>query len=223
MGKIIGVIPDLHIPGHLDDSLEFIQDTFSDHKVNEIICTGDLVDYHYISPFNNEEDALNSEQEAKATIKELKRWKKAFPEMKLCTGNHDERPERAAKAMGLSPKIFLKSINEIYKLPKTWIWKPRWILDKVLYEHGLGSNGMYGCKNTAIKLGTSYVQGHTHAHGAVFQIPQLTRSLAAMNVGALIDENKYNARYGKNFYKIAMTIGCGIVYASNEMKYVPKR
>lgn len=222
MGKIVGVIPDLHIPGHMKNSLEFIQDSFSDHKVTDVICIGDIVDHHYISFFIPETDALNPEEEAKAARKELKRWAKAFKNMKLCIGNHDALPKRLAKSMGM-PNLFLKSLNQVYGLPASWQWKPRWDIGNVIYEHGLGSNGMYGAKNSALKLGSSYVQGHTHAHGAVFDLPQVRHRMAAMNVGALIDRDKYSARYGKGIYKVPMSLGCGIVYAHDEMKFVPYR
>lgn len=221
--EIMGVIPDLHIPGHIDDSLEFVQDTFSDHRVTDVLCTGDIIDHHYISFHNNELDANNPIQEWNAAVKELTRWVKAFPKMKLCLGNHDERPGRAAKSMGMPEEIFMRPLNDIYGLPKLWVWKPSWDINNVIYEHGIGSNGMYGAKNTAIKYGSSYVQGHTHAHGAVFDVPQKRHHLCAMNVGALIDKEKYHSRYAKMIYKIEMSLGCGIVYNESEMKFVPKR
>jgi predicted phosphodiesterase len=221
--KVTGVIPDLHIPGNVDNALEFVQDTFSDHKVTRVVCTGDLIDHHYISFFQNELDALNPEQEWKVAKKEVQRWVTAFPEMDICLGNHDVRPKKQAASVGMPAKVFLKTLNEIYGLPNTWRWKTRWDVDNVIYEHGLGSNGMYGVKNTAIKIGSSYVQGHTHAHGAVFDIPQVRRRMSAMNVGALIDKDKYNARYAKNVYKIEMSLGCGIVFSDDEMKFVPMR
>ena len=59
--RIVGVIPDLHVPGHLEDSLEFIQDTFSDNKVTEQVCIGDLIDHHFISFWENELDAMSAE------------------------------------------------------------------------------------------------------------------------------------------------------------------
>lgn len=223
MEKIVGVIPDLHIPGHCKDALEFIQDTFNDHNVTEVICTGDLIDHHYISFHSNELDALNPIQEWKAAKKELKRWVKAFPKMKLCIGNHDQRPVRAAKLAGLPEDVFLKPLNTTYELPKTWVWRERWDIDNVIYEHGVGSNGMYGAKNSALKLGSAYVQGHTHAYAAVFDLPQIRHRFSAMNVGALIDKSKYHSRYAKLIYKVEMSLGCGIVYAPNEMKFVPKR
>lgn len=221
--SVIGIIPDLHLPGHIDDALEFVRDTFSDHKVTKVISVGDLIDHHYIGFHNSEVDAFNPVDEAKKAQAELKRWVKAFPEMKICRGNHDDRPIRLAKLMGMPPDLFLKSLNEVYELPDTWLWAERWDVEGVIYEHGLGSNGMYGAKNTAIKLGSSYVQGHTHAHGAVFDLPQSRHHMCAMNVGALIDAEKYNARYAKLFYKIPMSLGCGIVLAHDEMKFIPKR
>ena len=223
MDKIIGVIPNLHIPGNCDDALEFIQDTFRDHRVTEVVSIGDILDHHYISFHENELDAMNPLEEWKAAKKELKRWVKAFPTVKICKGNHDVRPTRAAKIIGMPGDVFMKSLNKIYELPNTWRWKTRWDIRHVIFEHGLGSNGMYGCKRTAIALGSSYVQGHTHAHGAVFDLPQFRQHLCAMNVGALIDRKKYQARYAKNIYKTEMSLGCGIVFNESEMKFVPKR
>jgi hypothetical protein len=221
--EIVGVIPDLQFPGHIDKSLEFVLDTFSDHKVTKYHCVGDLIDYHYIGRWQNEPDALNSEQEWFQVMKELESWVKAFPKMTLNIGNHDERPELAAASMGMSPKIFIRPLNEIYNLPDTWRWSWRWDINGVIYEHGVGSTGMYAPKNTAIKLGASYVQGHTHSYAGVFDVPQARRRLAAMNVGCLMDEDKYNARYGKKVFKVPMSLGCGIVYDEVEMKFVPMR
>lgn len=223
METIVGVIPDLHIPGQIEHSLEFIRDTFSDNRVTEVISIGDLVDHHYISFHSTELDADNPIEEWKKAKLELARWVKAFPSLKLCAGNHDERTVRAGQVVGLPENIFLKQINDVYDLPKEWIWKARWDFGEVIYEHGLGSNGMYGAKNTALKLGSAYVQGHTHAHAAVFDIAQARHRFSAMNVGALIDKDKYQARYAKKFFKTEMSLGCGIVFASDEMRFIPMR
>jgi len=221
---VTGVIPDLQIPGHLDDALEFCLDTFSDNKVEQVVCIGDLVDHHYISRHTTEYDALNSEEEWKLSMKELRRWYKAFPNVFLCKGNHDEIPTRHAQSLGLSPKLFVRTLNNIYKMPKGWVWDDYFTMGSKLWiEHGIGSNGMYGCKNTALKKGCSYVQGHTHAHGGVFDIPSAFEHRQAMNVGCLMDVDKYNARYGKIWYKVPMSLGCGIIKAPDEMQFIPKR
>ena len=221
---VTGVIPDLHIPGHLDDALEFCLDTFNDYKVEQIVCIGDIVDHHYISRHSNEPDAPNSEQEWVNTMKELRRWYKAFKKVLICNGNHDEIPARHAKNIGMSPDIFMKPLSQVYKMPKGWIWSNNFTINRELWiEHGLGSNGMYGAKNTAYKKGCSYVQGHTHAHAAVFNVPLAFTDCQAMNVGCLMDADKYNARYGTQWYKVPMSLGCGIIKSPNELHFIPKR
>ena len=223
MGKIVGVIPDLHIPAHKPGALEFIRRTFDKYKVDEVMFIGDLVDHHYIGFHPNETDALNPVQEWESANQELKEWIQAFPKAMLCYGNHDERPGRAAKIMGLPEEVFLKGFNEVYNLPDTWVWKVRWDHKGVIYEHGLGSNGMYGAKNTALKLGSAYVQGHTHAHASVLDIVQARNRFSAMNVGCLIDKEKYNFRYARKFFKVEISLGCGVVFAPDEMKFIPFR
>lgn len=216
-----GVIPDLHIPGQLKDALEFCQDTFNDKKVQQIICIGDLVDHHFISRHPTELDALNPREEWQKARTEVNRWTYAFPEVFLCKGNHDFIHERQAQTLGM-PDLFLKSINDIYGLPETWIWSHKFLLfDSVIVDHGLGSGGMYGAKRTANSLACSYVQGHTHAHAAVFNLPRPLKDGAAMNVGCLVDNTKYNMRYGEQIYKIPMSLGCGIIHESNHMEFVP--
>lgn len=222
--KVTGIIPDTHIPGHLGDALEFTQRIFYDRNVQQVVHIGDLVDHHYISRWPSELDALSPKEEWEAAKIELKRWVQAYPCMYLCKGNHDDIPERRLEELGIPHEVFMKSLNEIYGLPATWIWAERFLLfNSTIIEHGLGSNGMYGAKNTANKLGSSYVQGHTHAYAAVFHIPRPLINASAMNVGCLVDEDKYNFRYGKKYFKIPMSLGCGVVYASDHMEFFPYR
>ena len=222
--KITGVISDLHIPGHIHTALEFVRDTFSQYKVEQVVCVGDLIDHHFISRHISEVDAMSPKQEVRATRKELKRWVAAFPKMFLCRGNHDAIPARHIKQFGMDESIFLKSLNQIYGLPKAWVWDDWFTMNKELWiEHGIGSGGMYGAKNTAWKKGCSYVQGHTHSGAAVFNIPLAFKQAQAMNVGCMIDSEKYNARYGKIWFKTPVSLGCGIINDPNEMHFVPMR
>lgn len=220
--KRTGVIPDTHIPGNLNDALEFVIKTFYDKNVEQVVHIGDVVDHHYISRWPIELDALSPQEEWLQTKVELARWVKQFPEMFLCKGNHDDIPERRLKDLGLPADIYLRTLNDIYDLPQTWIWSEQFLVfDSVLIEHGLGSGGMYGAKNTANKLGVSYVQGHTHSHAAVFDIPRPLKNASAMNVGCLVDANKYNARYGRLYFKVPMSHGCGVIYSGSHMEFVP--
>ena len=218
--KITGVISDTHFPGNLDYALEFCQDTFSDYKVQQVVHIGDVFDHHFMSRHPSELDAHNPIEEFIRAKDEVQTWVTAFPNMTLIKGNHDRIPERQAHTLGI-PSLFLKSLNVVYELPDTWRWD--WdarVFKDVIISHGLGSNGMYGAKNTAQKLGCSYVQGHTHANAAVFDLPRPTGDRAAMNVGCLIDVNKYNARYGKLIYPTPMSIGCGIIADIDELYFI---
>lgn len=221
--KVTGVISDLHIPGHHENALEFCQDTFSDNKVEQVVCIGDIIDHHYISRHLSEPRALNPNDEWDASMVELKRWIKAFPNMGIAEGNHDQIPYRQAKTLGIPPE-FLKTLHDMYDLPDTWVFAERMhIKEKLIIEHGLGSNGMYGAKNTAKTLGVSYVQGHTHAHASVFDIPRPFNNIQAMNVGCLIDTSKYNATYAKLYFKTPVSIGCGIIHSVDELQYIPMK
>ncbi len=219
--KVTGIISDLHIPGHHENALEFCKDTFSDNKVKQVVCIGDIIDHHYISRHLSEPVAMNPLDEWGSTMNELNKWKKAFPNMVIAEGNHDKIPYRQAKTLGI-PEKFLKTLHDMYKLPVGWMFTERMhIRERLIIEHGLGSNGMYGAKNTAKTLGVSYVQGHTHAHAAVFDIPRPFHNIQAMNVGCLIDTSKYNATYAKLYFKTPVSIGCGIIHSVDNLQYIP--
>jgi len=217
-----GVISDTQIPGHHDDALAFCIRTFEEKGVQQVIHIGDLIDHHYISRHPTELDALSPRDEWEAAKWELKKWVRAFPDVFICKGNHDMIPEKRMKELGIPAEIFMKSLNEIYGLPSGWVWDRSFTLfNRVLVDHGLGSGGMYGAKNTANKLGVSYVQGHTHGYGATFDIPREFEDSAAMNVGCLMDERKYFARYGVDRFKVPVSLGVGIIYSQNHMEFVP--
>jgi len=214
-----GVISDTHFPGHVDGALDFVLRTGKRWGVKQWLHIGDMIDHHYISRHPTEPEAFNPIQEVALVRKELQRWTKAIPNLFICTNSHDRIPARQAKTLGM-PELFLRPLNEVYNLPDTWVWSDRFtIFDRTLIEHGLGSTGMYGAKNTSKNLGCSWVQGHTHAHGATFDLPRPTGDCAAMNVGCLMDEKKYFAKYGENF-KIPVSLGMGIIEADDEMYFI---
>ena len=211
-------IGDIHAPGHLEGYLEFCHDTYHKYGCDTVMFMGDIVDFHFISRHQSELDAAPPEIELQNAIVELSRWVKVFPEAKLCLGNHDEIPYRQAKTLGI-PSSFLKSLNDLLELPDEWVWRPNWTIDDVVYEHGLGSGGMYGAKLTAIKYRRSYVQAHSHSNGMCCWIEGPFDRIFGMQTGCGIDENKYNARYGKSFFKQKTAPGCGVVLNGGEVAF----
>lgn len=214
-----GIISDTHFPGHIDDALDFVLHTGEKWGVEQWVHIGDMIDHHYISRHPIDTEALNPIQEVALAKKEIKRWVEAIPNMFICTSSHDRIPERRAAEMGM-PDLFLRPLSEVYELPDTWVWSNIFgLYHRTLVEHGDGSNGMYGAKNTAKNLGCSWVQGHTHAHAAVFDLPRPLGNCQAMNVGCLMDTKKYFAKYGAH-YKIPVSLGMGIVCADDEFYFI---
>jgi len=218
--KVVGVVADTHVPFDQPGYLEFCVRTFARYKVDTVVHIGDLVDNHAASRFQSETNAMNVEDELIATRKALQPWFKAFPKAKLCLGNHDRIPVRQAKAQGL-PASYMKTFEELYGLPEGWDCAMVHNIDGVHYDHGLGSGGMYGARNTALKMCGSYVQGHTHLHSGVHYMskPDGT-SFFGMNVGCGVDGSSYAQNYAKGM-RGEFTIGCGIVINGKEAVFVP--
>lgn len=214
------VIPDLHAPGHLKSFKSFVLDVAIRFAVDQIVQIGDLVDFHYISRHPTDPVALNPAQELELAKEELSNWTALFPHVKCCYGNHDLIPVRQAATLGM-PGELIVPLNEMLGLPDTWEWANAWDVDGVIYEHGLGSNGMYGCKNTALKYRKSYVQGHTHSYAGVHYLDGPVDTIFGMNVGCGVDYHKYHSKYGRHIFKVKPSIGCGIVVDGFEAHYIP--
>lgn len=204
------VIGDTHFPGQHDRYLSFILETANRFSIDRFIHIGDLVDFHYISRHPVEPDAVNPIQELGAAKEEVSKWVYHIPDLVICQGNHDMIPYRQAKTLGI-PDVFLKGLPELLDTPDTWKWQPRWIYGKTVFEHGIGSNGMYGAKHTANKYRTNYVQGHTHSYAGVWWLDSPFDSIFGMQVGCGIDTTKYHARYGREIFKHDVALGCGVI------------
>jgi hypothetical protein len=217
--SVVGIIADLHIPAVLPGYMDYCIRAFRTYNVNKIVFIGDIIDLHAMSRHVSEPDADSSMAEMMKAKEILSEWARVFPVAKICEGNHDAIPKRQAKEVGI-PDLYLKSLNEVYDLPDTWDWGYSHVIDGVHYDHGLGSGGMYGCKNTAQKMGMSYVQGHTHSNAGVFYMSSDVRTIFGMNVGAAVDNTNKAMKYGKNF-KSKQTPGVGIVNGGKTAMFLP--
>jgi hypothetical protein len=133
-----GIISDTHFPGHVDGALDFVLETGEKWGVKQWVHIGDMIDHHYISRHPTEPEAWNPVQEVQAVKQELKKWIAAIPDLFICINSHDMIPERQAKTLGM-PELFLRSLNDVYGLPDTWVWADRLkLFNRTLIEHGLG-------------------------------------------------------------------------------------
>lgn len=216
---VTGIIGDLHAPFNHPNYLKFIKKTFKKWGVQRVICIGDIVDQHQISRHISEPDALGAITELELARKELKCWYRAFPELIMTVGNHDDIPVRQAKELGI-PKDFIRGVKEMYNMPKKWKIVDSIVLDDVIYEHGVGSSGKDSALNTAIQCRMSYVQGHAHSYLGCKYNANPSNIIYGLNVGCGIDIKAYAARYGM-YYKKKPTLGCGIVVNSREAYAIP--
>lgn len=140
----------------------------------------------------------------------LKRWFKAFPELKLTRGNHDCLVDRKAKTIGLPRRCF-RPYRETWGFPDKWEDDFHFTIDGVIYTHGTGINGRMAHLNLAIANRRSTVIGHLHSFAGIEFTASPIDCIFGMNVGSGIHSKSLAFAYGKDF-KHKPIVSCGVVY-----------
>lgn len=213
------VFGDIHAPFTHPNYLKFIQDVAKLRGIGQVVCTGDLVDYHALSRHQTETCAKSPYDELDQAQIIVSQYVEAFPKLKLCSGNHDFILERQAATLGIGSR-YLKSFSELFNLPKEWEIQDEFLIDDVLYKHGMNCCGKNGALNDAILGRVSTVIGHAHAFGGVNYSANKRNIIFGMNVGCGVDIDAYAFAYGKHS-KNRETLGCGIVYNASHAEFVP--
>lgn len=219
--KVYGVFSDIHAPFDNKEYLPFLLETFKKFGVTDYVCLGDLVDFHILSKYTPEPCAMGAYRELDKALDTVARYTEAFPKCHLTFGNHDVRPEKLAASVGIGARL-LKSFADLLELPPTWKVADEFVLNGVLYKHGINCLGKNGAINAAIQERMSTVIGHSHSYGGVQYIANNTNSIFGMNVGCGIDVEAYAFAYGRHD-KVRPTLGCGIVFSDEYAIYVPMR
>jgi len=209
------VVGDLHAPfikGQCNDGgsyLEHCLEVYEKNNCNDVIFIGDLIDSHFSSFHETHPDGFGAGEELDRAINQLKVWHDAFPNARVCIGNHDAIISRKAVAMGISQR-WLKDLSEALQVP-TWTFDDSFEQDGVIYTHGTGSSGARGAHNRMVNWGKSVVQGHIHTECSVSWHCTKTARHFAMQVGCgVTNTNQYALAYAKNFTKRSI-IACGVV------------
>lgn len=202
------IIGDTHEPFTHKNYLQFCKETQRKYKCKTVVHVGDLVDNHAISYHEHDPDGWSPAEEMKIADKKLKKWFKAFPNVKMCRGNHDRIVDRKGKTVGL-PKRCFKAFREIWQLPKGWEDDFEFEINGVLFKHGSGS-GQYSHVKAAIEASQSVVIGHTHFTAGVEWIVTSKDRKFGMAVGCGIDRKAYAFEYGRDFRKKPV-LSCGVV------------
>lgn len=212
MAKVL-VIADTQAPFIHQDYLRFLQAVQKKYKTEITVHVGDLVDHHALGDWDHDPDGFSAGDELKAAIKQLQPYYKAFPDMRVCKGNHDERVFRRAMKYGI-PRAYLREYREFLCAPKGWKWLERIEIDSVVYKHGVGYSGINGAINAAKDELKSCVIGHLHADAGVLFWANSQVLLFGMNVGSGIDKDSYAFEYGKHMRKKPI-LSCGVVIDGN--------
>lgn len=213
--RIMGCIGDLHLPVMKKGYIEFLIDTFKKWNVTDIMFMGDCVDMSTLSHHVPEADAPSVPEEFSQAQKTLDILYKVFPTAKCCKGNHTARLEKRASDSGI-PAFCIKSLRELFKIPKTWDIQDVFEINGVTYTHGTQFNSRNILTTAANFTSGSLVIGHQHSLlGVVYNTNMFGRESFAMACGCGVDETAYAFRYGKN-NKMKSVLGCGIVVSSRE-------
>jgi predicted phosphodiesterase len=190
------IIGDTHEPFTKDGYIDFCIDLQKQYNCGTIIHIGDLVDNHAVSYHDHDPDGRSPGDEYKLALERCEQWYKAFPNVKICIGNHDRLPFRKAFTAGL-PKNWLKSYQEMFNSPNTWEWDFVHKINNVIFQHGTGLSGEMASINAARENRYSTAIGHLHTVCNIRFLASSKDLIFGQSVGCGIDHAKYAFAYGR--------------------------
>lgn len=193
-GEKVLVIGDIHAPFSRKGYREFCQKMYKKHKCNKVVFIGDVIDNHYSSFHDSDPDGMGAGEEAEQARKEIALFYKAFPNAKVCVGNHDCLPDRRAFKAGLSNR-WIRTLDEVLNTPN-WDFKEEHRIGDFLFVHGTGRKASARCREDFVSI----VQGHYHSESYIEHfVGSNGERKMAVQIGCGIDKEKYAFKYGKNF------------------------
>ena len=207
MSKIL-VIGDIHEPVSHPGYLQFCQDLYEQWDCNSVLFIGDVVDWHAVSFHAHHPEAPGPKDEFNQAYVGVQKWVEAFPEAKVCIGNHDERLIRIAEDSNI-PAKFLRDYREIWNTPG-WDWQVEHQVDDVYYFHGTGMGGMHPAFNAMKKMLMSVVMGHCHTAAGIKWAANPNRRIFGMDTGCGIDDRAIAFAYGRHMRQRSM-LSAGVV------------
>lgn len=190
------VIPDLHIPFEHKNALRFVSDLKSQYHCTKTIQIGDIVDQYGFSRYPRDPDSVTTRDEVVESRSKIQEWASEFPELIITTGNHCKRIHKRLYEIGIPHDLVLKTVSEIYDMPKKWKWVSEHEENNIMFIHG-SKSGPYAHINTAKDFRQSVVIGHTHSTLAVDYMSGFNDRIFGANTGCLIDQNEYAFFYAR--------------------------
>jgi len=216
MSRVL-VVGDVHEPCSHPGYLSFCRDLRDRHKCDQIMFIGDVVDWQAISFHTHHPEAPGPKDEYALAAQGIKKWTKAFPEAKVCIGNHDERVIRVAEAAGI-PSRFIRDYKETWETPG-WDWDNEHTIDDVYYFHGTGCGGVHPAFNTMSKMLMSVVMGHIHSAAGLKWRANPNRRIFGLDTGCGIDDKAIAFAYGRH-NKIRSILSAAVIDNGVPMHFV---
>jgi hypothetical protein len=207
MARVL-VIGDIHEPVSHPGYLAFCRDLRQRWRCDTTVFIGDVADWHAVSFHAHHPDSPGPHDEYELAALGIRRWAQAFPNARVCIGNHDERLVRLAESVNI-PARFLRDYREIWSTPG-WHWDTDHTIDGVYYFHGTGSGGIHPAYNAMGKLLMSVVQGHVHSAAGVKWKANPNRRIFGMDTGCGIDDRAVAFAYGRH-QKLRSILGAGVI------------
>jgi predicted phosphodiesterase len=186
------IIGDLHLPCEKYGYLEFCLDIQKKYGTTQTIFIGDVLEHGVITFHAKHPKAPGAVREYEMMRERILIWHDAFPNARVLKGNHDERPNRVAKSIGIPPEIYLKSYSEVWGT-ETWEWDFSFEQDGIIFLHGDGYGGKYPYATASHALGRSVVIGHCHSVAGIYWNVSSLHRWFGMSVGTGIDESTIRA------------------------------
>jgi predicted phosphodiesterase len=202
------VVGDLHCPYTRKGYLEFCKDIKKEYKCDTVVFIGDVVDFSAVSFHQKNPEMKCALDEYNGTLEQVKLWYEAFPNAKVCLGNHDLRIIRVAGSVNI-PSQMLKSFNQLWGTPK-WEWNYDYVIDNIFFTHGTGNGGMYPAYNLMKKLSLSTVLGHWHSAAGVKFLVNPYKRMFALDVGCGVDDRQLAFQYAQ-YNKVRSVISCAVI------------
>jgi len=199
--RTVLVIGDLHAPFIKEGYLEFCKEMYVKHNCTSVVFTGDILDNHVVSYHESDPDGFGGAEELRLAKIQIKGFYEAFPNSKVCLGNHDALPNRKAYSNGISAS-WIKTIDEVLEVPN-WSFAEEWMIDGVKYIHGLGMK----IRPRVMSEMCSCVIGHYHSESEYIAFVNEKDLLFGLQVGCGMDRKSYAAAYGKHFKKPQLSVG----------------
>ncbi len=207
-------IGDTQIPYQHIDSIKFLTAVYKKYKPNQVVQIGDLFDQYFANAWGKSADAASAMEEFEEGLDWLHNdFLPIFGKtpVTVIIGNHDERIFKRADEAGI-PSKFMKTMKDIYELPKEIELCYNKVIDNVTYVHGHTTKCTAANATEVLthEYETSIVYGHFHSRANITYLANRRRLVWGFNLGCLIDRHAYAFSYGAN-YKDKPILGCGLV------------